>query len=177
MSPRRASEAEKAAARLQREAARELECSVDGCARRQKAGTGGMCHSHYRRSRAGQMDRPIREHKRAAADDRFDAKVLRRGPDDCWEWTAAINRYGYGLFRVRTGFQMSAHRYAWQRQNGPVPDGLVLDHLCHPVDGSCLGGLACLHRRCVNPSHCTPITRGDNSRRHAPRAVIGTLRA
>jgi len=28
---------------------------------------------------------------------------------------------------------MPAHRYAYERANGPIPDGLVIDHKCHNI--------------------------------------------
>ena len=47
-----------------------------------------------------------------------------------------------------------AHRLAWEIVIGPIPDGLVLDHLCRrPV--------------CVNPSHLEPVTDAENLRRAA----------
>jgi hypothetical protein len=36
---------------------------------------------------------------------------------------------------------------------GPVPAGMVLDHLCHTLATDCIGGPRCQHRRCVNPAH------------------------
>lgn len=69
----------------------------------------------------------------------------------CWLWTLSVGGPGYGNAwdgeRVRT-----AHRYAYTWIVGPVPDGLVLDHLCKV-------------RRCVNPAHLEPVTQGENMRR------------
>ncbi|MGH2838441.1 MAG: HNH endonuclease [Thermoleophilaceae bacterium] len=45
-----------------------------------------------------------------------------------------------------------AHRFFWEQAKGPVPDGLVLDHLCG-------------NRACVNPEHLEVVTRGVNTRR------------
>ncbi len=47
---------------------------------------------------------------------------------------------------------MSAHRFSFEMVNGPVPNGLELDHLCRV-------------RRCVNPSHLEAVTRLENIRR------------
>lgn len=81
--------------------------------------------------------------------ERFMDKVI-KSPDGCWEWTAAT-RDGYGLFRVE-GKLVSAHRWRWEWDNGPVPEGLELDHLCR-------------NRRCVRPDHIEAVTHKENVRR------------
>lgn len=48
---------------------------------------------------------------------------------DCWIWTASKNKHGYGYFRFE-GRMVKAHIWAYENVNGPVPDGLELDHLC-----------------------------------------------
>ena len=73
---------------------------------------------------------------------------------DCWRWTGSINggkNGGYGNFRVG-GKVVKAHRYAWERLVGPIPEGMITDHLC-------------LNRACVNPDHIEIVTRGENTRR------------
>ena len=47
------------------------------------------------------------------------------------------------------GQQVKAHRVVWSLTNGPIPDGLVLDHLCR-------------NRACCNPAHMEPVTIGEN---------------
>ena len=82
-------------------------------------------------------------------DERFFAKVRDLG--DCWHWVASTTTNGYGCFwdgeRNRP-----AHRWAWEFFNGPIPDGLVLDHLCRNI-------------LCVNPDHLEPVTHTVNMRR------------
>jgi hypothetical protein len=72
----------------------------------------------------------------------------------CWEWQWAKNRGGYGHTRATDGRSIPAHRKMWEAVNGPVPEGLELDHLCR-------------NRSCVNPAHLEPVTRGENARRGA----------
>src|SRR3954463_6846856 len=81
--------------------------------------------------------------------------------DTCWLWTGAIDSNGYGNFGMSGGRTIKAHKWAWEDANGPVPDGLHLDHVKE----------LCGHRNCVNPGHLEPVTmienlrRGDNSHR------------
>lgn len=70
---------------------------------------------------------------------RFWAKVQRAPGDGCWEWQAALNHSGYGIFSVR-GCPRLAHRVSWELANGPIPAGELV---CHHCD----------NRRCVRPDH------------------------
>jgi hypothetical protein len=105
---------------------------------------------------------------RGSPGERFAPRVDTAGPipagaehlGRCWLWTGAVTDHGYGVLRVE-GQVMYAHRWAWVQQNGPVPDGLVLDHLCH-VAGECAGGDGCAHRRCVRVSHLAAVTTREN---------------
>lgn len=81
-----------------------------------------------------------------------------RGHDSpCWIWQLAIAQgNGYGRkMDPRVGKVVPAHRIYWERENGPVPDGLTLDHLCRV-------------RACVNPAHLEPVTQVENVRRASP---------
>jgi len=68
--------------------------------------------------------------------------------DDCWLWTGGRSTVGYGLFWM-DGRMRTAHRWIWEREKGPVPKGLELDHLC-------------CTRRCVRPSHLEAVTHSVN---------------
>lgn len=57
---------------------------------------------------------------------------------DCWIWQSAKSSNGYGSFHVREGASQitrAAHRWRWEQEHGPVPEGLQLDH---PVPESSL---------------------------------------
>lgn len=92
-------------------------------------------------------------------EERFWSKVDRRGPDECWPWKAG-RTVGYGRF-FNGMRDVAAHRFAYELVIGPIPEGLILDHLCH--DHSCpIPGFDCPHRACCNPSHLRPATHREN---------------
>jgi len=54
--------------------------------------------------------------------------------DGCWEWTAATNSLGYGVWKKDWKGEKEnwyAHRLAWTVFVGPIPDDLKIRHLCH----------------------------------------------
>lgn len=91
--------------------------------------------------------RAVREFVRGSASARFWAKVNKT--DTCWHWTAGCNPKGYGKFWCN-GATVSAHRYSYELENGPVPDGLDLLHSCD-------------NKKCVRPSHLLPGTNAQNA--------------
>ena len=66
----------------------------------------------------------------------------------CWQWLGATHRHGYGAIRW-LGRDTYAHRAAWEAANGPIPHGLVVDHLCR-------------NRGCINPDHLEVVTNRQN---------------
>lgn len=91
--------------------------------------------------------------------ERFWAKVEQRG--ECWIWTGAVVGAGYGHFaQGGPSKMMLAHRWAYEAMVAPIPEGLVLDHLC-------------LNKLCVNPEHLDPVTQAVNIDRN-PNAINKT---
>lgn len=70
---------------------------------------------------------------------------------ECWTWTATRQSCGYGHF-WHNGRMEGAHRFAWKEANGPIPEGMTIDHLCKV-------------RHCVNPAHMDVVTLKENLRR------------
>jgi hypothetical protein len=130
-------------------------CSIDGCDRRPRSR--GWCDPHYKRWLrwgAPQIKRPT-----VPAADRFDQRfVIGPVPDvrpdlgPCHIWTAGVMKQGYGVFHPGGKATVLAHRWIYETTCGPIPEGLVIDHLCRV-------------RRCVNPSHMEPVTNEENLRR------------
>jgi len=47
----------------------------------------------------------------------------------CQIWTGCINQNGYGQFHRND--KEPAHRVAFELTNEPIPEGLMVDNICH----------------------------------------------
>lgn len=79
--------------------------------------------------------------------ERFMSKVKKTV--DCWEWTAARFKTGYGAFGIGRTVHY-AHRVAWRLFFGEIPSGGVIRHHCD-------------NPRCVRPDHLAIGSKADNS--------------
>lgn len=70
--------------------------------------------------------------------------------DRCVLWPGYLGRGGYGRLTVRGKRGVKAHRESYQIHNGPVPEGMTVDHLCFTP-------------ACVNPRHLRVLSLADNS--------------
>lgn len=87
---------------------------------------------------------------------RFERKFI-VAPSGHWIWTASTLPSGYGQMDKKY-----AHRLSYEFYVGPIPEGLVIDHLCRV-------------RNCVNPAHLQPVTQQINMERG--RAVQAVKRS
>lgn len=77
---------------------------------------------------------------------------IRDEASGCLLWQGPVDKTtGYGRF----GSQW-AHRAAYERSVGPIPDGHQIDHVA---------ARGCVHRHCVEPSHLEAVTQVENIRR------------
>ena len=69
----------------------------------------------------------------------------------CWTKKGWNSGNGYGKISVKGKAQM-AHRAMYESLVGPIPEGLILDHLCR-------------NRACCHPDHVEPVTVKVNTHR------------
>jgi hypothetical protein len=71
----------------------------------------------------------------------------------CWVWQLSTTEKGYGRgFIPGFGKNTRIHRASYELHVGPIPEGLVIDHLC------------CV-KACCNPAHLEAVTDEENRRR------------
>lgn len=122
------------------------QCTVEGCNKPMLAR--GWCSAHHTRwSRHGDPLGGSAE-RLPNAEERFTQNTERRG--ECLIWTGAINEGGYGRM-YSDGEMAMAHRFAWERAHGTIPEGLFIDHRYH------------CSRSCVEVSHLRLATKAENS--------------
>ena len=130
--------------------AEHMACSIAACDRTPYRR--GWCKSHYTRWQehgdplAGN---PIRE-RYSTPEESFSRRLVANG--ECIEWRGAETSAGYGNLFV-SGKHTPAHRYSWERANGPIPEGAQVDHICG-------------NKRCVHLPHLRLASNAENSRNH-----------
>jgi len=74
--------------------------------------------------------------------------------DNCWIFTGYLDPSGYGRTSFGAGRGVFVHRFTYETLVGPIPDGLVLDHVVKR---------GCLSVACCNPSHLEPVSTRENT--------------
>ena len=83
----------------------------------------------------------------------------------CWIWQRArkgkeaAGGGGYGCLRIK-GKLLGAHRYIYELEIGPIPEGMQILHSCH-------------NTLCVNPAHMRPGTNDENQLDSAKAGMRG----
>lgn len=121
------------------------DCSIEGCA--QPSSTRGWCKNHYQRWRRHGDPQGGGFPLGLAPDQGFRARVAQVG--DCLIWQSSKSNDGYGFFYT-DGHLVMAHRWAFEQEYGPIPEGMQVDHICH-------------HEACVNHEHLRLATPSENS--------------
>lgn len=70
---------------------------------------------------------------------------------DCIVWTGFLDKDGYGIFRADPHIENKrmAHRFSYEQLSGPIPRGMVINHLCR-------------NRSCVNAGRLEVVTNAEN---------------
>lgn len=130
-------------------------CSIDGCTSRVRAR--GWCGKHYQRwTRSGDPESAAIPRFASWAESFAANAPTVDGPNGCRLWRGGVAGNGYGMVWAKHE-HISAHRYAWEREHGPVPEGMFVDHICH-------------QRHCIALPHLRLATAGENTRNRAGAA-------
>lgn len=84
----------------------------------------------------------------------------------CWISRYSTGSHGYSQIGWQAGgktITRLGHRVAYEFHNGPIPDGLTVDHICR-------------QRRCINPDHLQLLTNEENGRRNGNWAKTHCVR-
>ena len=68
----------------------------------------------------------------------------------CWNWLLYLDKDGYGTQTVGGKRGQRAHRVAYAKARGPIPEGMTVDHIC-------------FNTQCVNPDHLRLLTHAENA--------------
>lgn len=131
-------------------------CSIEGCGRKHKAR--GFCNTHYYAAK-NRGELPVIMPMYASPEECFAARTERDEDSGCLVWTGGREVDGYGRLGV-DGKLMRAHRYAWERVNGPIAPGKQVDHTCY-------------RRDCVEVGHLRLASHSENARNRSG-AMPGT---
>ena len=126
-------------------------CDVEECDRPHEAK--GYCQLHYKRLRRWGDPLHVSHVRCASPEESFEARTMPVTETGCLLWTGSASAAGYGRMWV-DGRLVSAHRYAWEREHGPIPEEIYVDHLCYTP-------------ACCSIDHLRLATSSENSRNRA----------
>lgn len=145
-----------------------VRCTVEDCSKPIRNKLQGLCDAHYQRFR--KYGDPLGGRwfeftRTTPAKDRLLARLVPQ-ENGCWHWTGIVDADGYGRVGYKGRRSETLQRAVYDCFNGPIPDGMAVDHACHTRAEGCEDSSACLHRRCGNPEHLELVTSGENTRRN-----------
>ncbi len=131
-------------------------CEFPNCGR--KIIGRGLCNGHFQQRRLGKVLKPLYDAQRPKGslpriicDEAPCPRADLEGP--CHIFRGGKSTNGYGVIQWE-GRSVRVHRYIWIAANGPVPDGLEIDHQCRV-------------RPCCNIDHLRLVTRQVNCTENA----------
>lgn len=80
----------------------------------------------------------------------FEDRYIPEPMSGCWLWLGAWDKDGYGKATTPDRRYIRAHRWSYERSNGPIPLRLSVLHRCDTPS-------------CVNPKHLFVGTQRDNA--------------
>lgn len=134
------------------------QCDVEECDRLHYGR--GYCKLHYSRWRKWGDPMVVNRVRCASPEESFEARTMPVTETGCLLWTGGTFAEGYGGIAV-DGRTIRAHRYAWEREHGPIPKGMHIDHRCHT-------------RACCNVAHLRLATHTENTRNKSGPASNNT---
>lgn len=139
-------------------------CSFPACGRPYRCR--GFCNGHYQQHFAGkemyamyETQRPYGSPPRIICDEVQCPNRDLIGP--CHVFRGHKNRGGYGHVKLSGTKLVLVHRYCWEREIGPIPDKLVIDHQCR-------------NRACCNVDHLRDCNSQDKYHRKRSRNLLAT---
>ena len=113
-----------------------------------------------------------RFHKRA----KKTGPVIRQEIGECWTWSGAKNRAGYGTIKI-SGHSLLAHRISWTLEKGEIPPALFVLHKCdNPscvrVDHLFLGTYKDNAQDKVSKGRCNAATGEKHGSKTHPECVL-----
>lgn len=129
-------------------------CSFPGCENKRRHHS-SLCNGHRNQKETGkELTQLYLKCRKAGTPPRIKYeekecpnKTL-EGP--CHIFSGAIDGMGYGSVGLKGDKTITVHRYVWITENGPVPNGLELDHMCRV-------------KSCCNLKHLRAVTHRINS--------------
>lgn len=124
-------------------------CEFEGCGRKRHAR--GLCQGHSLQQKQGKKLSALQARRSASTplQERL-AENIQVDPDSgCHIWKPTETSENYGSFR-QGNKTILVHRAAWELENGPIPAGMIIDHLCH-------------NRACANVEHLRLVSRTENN--------------